>query len=112
MSITNLMPADMERLAELVAEKLDERLAGRPRLCDRVELAKQLGIGVATVERRTKEGLIPHLKIGRRVLYSAPDVIAALEAASEKKEPATEESGPDQPSAMERARRRMATPRQ
>jgi excisionase family DNA binding protein len=34
------------------------------------EAARQLGVSESSLRRRTKEGIIPAIKLGRRVLYS------------------------------------------
>ena len=42
------------------------------------EVAKALRINPKTLERRSMSGDLPYVKIGRRVLYSLPDVKAYL----------------------------------
>lgn len=49
----------------------NERLSLRPR-----EAAKRLGIGERSLWKLTSEGKVPHLRLGRAVLYP----VAALEA--------------------------------
>lgn len=78
MPVTELAPAQLRELARLVAEELDARRSGRPRLVDSVELALILGIGEATVRRRKTAGELPYIQAGRRVLYDPQAVIVAL----------------------------------
>lgn len=78
-----LSPADLERLAGMVADAVADRLARRPLLVDRVELAPMIGLSVPTIERRTRDGSIPCVRSGRRVLYDPNAVVAAM--ASNKK---------------------------
>lgn len=73
-----LSPADLERLADRLADAVADRLARRPLLVDRVELARMLGLSVPSIERRTRDGSIPSIKSGRRVLYDPPAVVAAM----------------------------------
>jgi hypothetical protein len=53
--------------------------AKQPRLVDRHELARRLGVSVPTIERNKA---IPCIRLGRRVLYDTDQVIAALSAAT------------------------------
>ena len=69
-----LSPADIDRLAESIAQ----RLASRPRLVDRVEIAQMLGLSVPTIERYTRSGTLPCVRVGRRVLYAPESVIESL----------------------------------
>lgn len=78
-----LSPADLDRLAGMVADAVADRLARRPLLVDRVELAPMIGLSVPTIERRTRTGEIPCVRSGRRVLYDPQAVVAAM-ASNEK----------------------------
>ncbi|WP_372721561.1 helix-turn-helix domain-containing protein [Novipirellula sp.] len=69
-----LSPADIDRLGRVIAN----RLASQPLLVDAVELAPLINVSVETVKRYTKSGLIPCVRIGRRVLYQPEAVIWAL----------------------------------
>lgn len=73
-----LSPADLDRLGRAIAE----RLASQPLLNDAVGLASLIGVSVETVKRYTKAGLIPCVRIGRRVLYQPEAVIWALTEAT------------------------------
>lgn len=72
-----LSPVEMDRWASLVADRVAERLAGVPRLVDRVRLAELLGVSVPTIERLTSAGELPIVRMGRRVLYDPAAVIEA-----------------------------------
>lgn len=74
----SLSPADLDRLADAVAARVADRLSGRPRLVDRVDLAYVLGVSVPTVERHVRNGAIPCVRLGRRVLFDPGAVVVAL----------------------------------
>lgn len=74
-----LTPRELEQLANVVAEKVAERLAGQPQLVDRYAISKTLGLSVPTIDRRVRSGRIPVIRDGRRVLFNPQSVIAALE---------------------------------
>lgn len=78
-----MTPSELEHLACLVADKL----AKRPRLVDRVELRSLLGVGESTLDRLTKRGEIPSIRVGRRVLFDPDAVIAALTASEAHRPP-------------------------
>ena len=73
-----MTPHEISQLAEAVAKIVADRLASRPLLVDRVDLAPMLGLSVPTIERRTRDGSIPCIRIGRRVLYDPQAVVAAM----------------------------------
>lgn len=73
-----LTPADLERLAEMLADAVADRLARRPLLVGREDLAPMISLSVPTIERRTQTGEIPSIKSGRRVLYNPQAVVAAM----------------------------------
>lgn len=74
-----MTPFEIERLAELLAEKLATRLAHQPKLVDRYRIAELLGLSVPTIDRRVRSGRIPVIRDGRRVLFNPETVIRALE---------------------------------
>lgn len=53
-----------------------------PVACDRVQAAQLLGLSLATIDRLTKAGSIPHRKCGRRVLFHRPTLEAWLRGES------------------------------
>lgn len=56
-------------------------LEQEPNLIRTAPLAEKIGISTRTVERWRRDGLIPYLKISRRVIiYNLPEVLRALEA--------------------------------
>lgn len=71
-------PAEFEKFADDLALRIADRLAQRPRLVDRYELSRQTGLSVPTIDRRKKDGSIPFMKIGNRVLFDPSAVVAAL----------------------------------
>ncbi len=53
----------------------------RPALIDASALAAHLGITVAQVQRKTREGLLPHVRLGHRTIrYDLDAVLGALAA--------------------------------
>lgn len=72
-----MTPSEIDALAERVAEKVARELRKSPSLVDRVELARQLGVSVPTIERASAKGEIPFVRLGRRVLYDPAAVIRA-----------------------------------
>ena len=71
-------PAELEDFIDSIADRVAERLAKRPRLVDRHTLAGLIGLSIATIERRVRDGSIPVIRIGNRVLFDVGDVVAAL----------------------------------
>lgn len=78
-----LTPAELEQLADRVACIVASKLADAPLLIDKHELAKRTTLSVSTIERRVKDGQLPAVKVGRRVLF-APDAVLAALAANEE----------------------------
>lgn len=74
----SISPADFEALTSAIAEAVAVRLANTPRLVDRNVLARLIGVSVPTIERLQREGKIPIVRAGARVLYDPNAIIAAL----------------------------------
>ena len=72
--------ADIDRIAEAVADRLAPLLATRPRLVDADTLAVMLSVSRPTVDRYRASGLIPSVGVGRARRYDPDAVIAALSA--------------------------------
>lgn len=73
-----MTPAELELFADRLANAVADRLANRPRLVDRVALAKQTGLSVPTLDRLRKAGTVPCIVSGSRVLFDINAVVAAL----------------------------------
>lgn len=69
-----LTPAELRELADAIAERVVERLASRPRYLGREDMAHELSVSVPTLDRWTKDGDIPSIKMAGRVLYCPEDV--------------------------------------
>lgn len=74
-----MTPSELESLSIKIAEQVMAMLVQQPRLVDRHELARRLGVSVPTIERHKS---IPYIRLGRRVLYDIDQVVAALSAAT------------------------------
>lgn len=59
--------------------------AGAPFMNAR-ELAAFLGVSPSTIARRKRDGMLPHLRIGRRVLFDPVAVRAALNQSTPRAE--------------------------
>lgn len=73
-----LTPAVLEDLSEEIADRVFKRLAKQPALVDRYGLSDVISVSVPTIERLQRDGRIPVVRIGRRVLYDVKAVLAAL----------------------------------
>ena len=77
-----ISPIELERLAELIADKVSERLAGQSSnlsadsYLDGHGVAELLGCSVPTVERLTKAGKLQSIKLGRLRRYRRSDVLS------------------------------------
>lgn len=83
--MTELSPAQLATLADAVASRLAERLQNQSSLLDYAALAKWLGVSIPHVERLKRQGKIPYVEIGRRVLFDRAAVLAALSQVSSLK---------------------------
>jgi excisionase family DNA binding protein len=69
---------ELEQLAERVASIVAAKLSAAPLFIDKFELAKRTTLSVSTIERRVKDGSLPAVKTGRRLMFSPDAVVAAL----------------------------------
>jgi excisionase family DNA binding protein len=72
-----MTPAELNTLADQVAERVVARLNSRPPqgFVDKNQAAAILGISVPTLERRTADGSIPSHKIGRLRRYLPSELL-------------------------------------
>ncbi len=70
----SLTPIEMERLADLIAERLTRCTSDA--FMDSIQAAEILGCSVPTVERLTKAGAIPSVKVGRLRRYRRSELLA------------------------------------
>jgi excisionase family DNA binding protein len=72
-----MTPIELERLADAVAEKVAARLAtvDPDSLVDVHRAAELIGCSVPTIERLTRLGVIPSMKIGRLRRYRPSDLL-------------------------------------
>ena len=75
-----LSPIEIEQLAEALANRLCKKLklgTDEPAsLLDVNQVAELLGCSVATVERLTRSGSLPSIKIGRLRRYRPNEIVA------------------------------------
>jgi excisionase family DNA binding protein len=72
-----MTPLELERFTDAVAERVAAKLAGRDAdaLIDVHQAAALLKCSVPTIERLTKAGEIPSLKVGRLRRYRPSDLL-------------------------------------
>ena len=73
-----MSPHELNQLADAVADRVMSRMASRPAddaLIDVHDVAELLGCSVPTVERLTKSGELPSVKVGRLRRYRRSDVL-------------------------------------
>jgi excisionase family DNA binding protein len=72
-----MTPSELERLADAVAERVAARLAtvDTDALVDVHRAAELVGCSVPTIERLTRSGVIPSMKIGRLRRYRPSDLL-------------------------------------
>ncbi|MBM3967715.1 MAG: helix-turn-helix domain-containing protein [Planctomycetes bacterium] len=72
-----MTPIELERLADAVAERVAARLAtvDTDALVDVYRAAELIGCSVPTIERLTRSGVIPSMKIGRLRRYRPSDLL-------------------------------------
>jgi len=73
-----LTPAELDRIAERVADLVAARLADQPVLVDKRTLSRRTGLSEKSIERRVSDGTLPIVRVGRRVLFDLGCVLAAL----------------------------------
>lgn len=78
----SMTPVELSQLACLVADELEKRLSTRSvgdAWVNVREAAEILGVSIPTVERRTREGIIPSEKLGRLRRYKRSVLLALSE---------------------------------
>lgn len=74
-----LSPYEIEQLANLLAERIEARLAGGPAaeaMMDVHGAAELLACSVPTVERLTRSGVLPSYKLGRLRRYRRDELLS------------------------------------
>lgn len=74
-ALDKLIDVIVERVSERVLPEIDKK---EPRYYSRDETARILHVTLPTLGRLTREGLIAGTKIGRRILYEAEAIDAAV----------------------------------
>lgn len=70
-------------IIDIIVERMSERVRSatmqkEPKFYSRRETAQLLHVTLPTLARLTKEGVIPSINIGRRVLYDAESIDTAV----------------------------------
>ena len=73
-----LSPVDMEVLADMVADRVADRLSNRRRLLTRHELSEVIGVSASKLDTMLRDGELPVIRVGRKVLFDPHAVIAQL----------------------------------
>jgi len=79
----SMTPNELERLADLVADRVARKMTDSPRqqlpegLIDVHAAAKLLGCSVPTLERWTRDKIIPSHKFGRLRRYKPSEILGA-----------------------------------
>jgi len=77
---------DLDSLATRIADEVCGRIesaigtANQERVAGREEMAKLLGVGLATLDRSVRDGCIPSMLINSRRLFLPSEVFNALKA--------------------------------
>jgi excisionase family DNA binding protein len=72
-----ITPAEIDQIALRVADLVAQKLSSRPAdgLIDSAQAAELLGCSVPTVERLTRSGAIPSVKVGRLRRYRPSELL-------------------------------------
>ena len=70
----------VERIADVVCERLAPLLASKPKAVGADELAEQISCSRATVDRLVKSGQIPSMKIGSSRRFVVEEVLRSLKS--------------------------------
>lgn len=74
----SLSPAELDRLAEAICERLAGRLGGGAgdEIGDVHDAAGWLGVSVPTIERAVRRGDLPSIRVGRLRRFRRADLMA------------------------------------
>jgi excisionase family DNA binding protein len=75
---------DIERVANKVLEVLQGQMLNPSSLLSPEELATHLNVPKSWIYDRTRDNAIPHVKIGKYVRFSLPEVLAWLKTNNNK----------------------------
>lgn len=81
-----MTPVELEMLADLVAERVADRLANRRRLLTRHDLATVINVSVPKLDTMLRDGELPVIRVGRKVLFDPHAVIQHLAKQSAARE--------------------------
>lgn len=78
-------PMELEQLADAIADRVADRLANRRRLLTRSELAEVINVSVPKLDTMLRDGQLPVIRVGRKVLFDPHAVIRHLSDATSMK---------------------------
>ncbi|MCC9600382.1 helix-turn-helix domain-containing protein [Stieleria sp. JC731] len=73
-----MTPVELESFADAVADRVADRLANRRRLLTRHELAQVINVSVPKLDTMLRDGELPVIRVGRKVLFDPHQVIRNL----------------------------------
>lgn len=73
-----LSPMELETLADAVASRVADRLANQRRLLSRQELAPIINVSLPKLDTMLRDGELPVIRVGRKVLFDPHAVIQHL----------------------------------
>lgn len=71
----SLTPREIDQLADAIAQRLAGRLPDADCMLNTHEAARLLGCSVATVERLSRNGSLPSIKVGRLRRFRKSDLL-------------------------------------
>ncbi|MDA8743975.1 excisionase family DNA-binding protein [Rubripirellula amarantea] len=77
-----LSPVEMELLADMVAERVADRLSNQRKLLSRQELSEVIGVSVPKLDTMLRDNELPVIRVGRKVLFDPHAVIKHLAESS------------------------------
>ena len=71
-------PLELEQLADAIADRVADRISNRRRLLTRHEMATVINISVPKLDTMLRDGELPAIRVGRKVLFDPHAVIHHL----------------------------------
>ncbi len=78
MTPVEMTPVELEAFATTIADLVADRLSNRRRLLTRHELSEVIGVSVPKLDTMLRDGELPAIRVGRKVLFDPHAVISHL----------------------------------